>query len=55
MINKINNYKFSQEYFDTIQLYKKLHAEGTNKLSAEQTFAGYGADFSGRKFTRVSL
>ena len=53
MINKINNSKYSQEYFDTIQLYKKLHAEGTNKLSAEQTFAGYSLIPWGLKIKQI--
>ena len=32
---------FSEEYFKTIELYKKLHSSGTTKLSPQNTFAGY--------------
>ena len=32
---------FSEEYFKTIELYKKLHSSGTTKLPPQKTFAGY--------------
>ena len=53
MVNKNNNYSFSQEYFDTIQLYKKLHSEGTKKLSPQQTFAGHSLMSWGLKIKQI--
>lgn len=41
MIKKNCKSDFSQEYFNTIELYKKFHSEGTKKLTPEQTFAGH--------------
>ena len=38
---KKNNSNFTQEYYDTIVLYKKLHSDGTKKLKPHQTFAGH--------------
>jgi len=32
---------FSEEYFKTIELYRKLHSSGTTKLPPQKTFAGY--------------
>ena len=32
--------RFSSEYYNTIKQYKKMHVEGTPKLSPDKTFAG---------------
>ena len=36
--------KFSDNHFSLIYKYKKLHLEGTSKLSPSQTFAGYSLE-----------
>jgi len=53
MNSKNRNPKFSQEYYDTIQLYKKFHTEGTKKLSPEQTFAGHSLIPWGSKIKQI--
>ena len=32
---------FSEKYFETIDLYKKLHETGTKKLPPQNVFAGF--------------
>ena len=53
MIDIRKKTNFSKEYFETIVLYKKLHAEGTKKLSPEQTFAGHSLIPWGRKIKQI--
>ena len=43
--NRINSTTYSQDYNDTIKLYKKMHLEGTDFDNAENTFDGKSLKF----------
>ena len=45
LIEKLMNNYFSKEYKDTLEIYKKLHLNGTELDSAENTFDGKSLKF----------
>tara|TARA_B100001250_G_C19668080_1_gene730215 strand:- start:381 stop:1001 length:621 start_codon:yes stop_codon:yes gene_type:complete len=53
MNKKVKNNLFSSEYFQTLELYKKLHNEGTDLEDAKNTFDGKSLRFYFKSINQI--